>query len=430
MVLAWLLVLAALTGCAASGAQSVGSSSETESFALSTRAGEDVSALEIDPADGAVSAPARDTDRVKALVASMTQEEKIYQLFIVTQEQLTGTSRVTQSGRTTRKAIRRQPVGGIIYFEPNIVSPDQCKEMISNLQSYTKLGLFIAVDEEGGRVARLGNNPDMGTTAFSGGQAAIGSTGDPEKAHSAGRTIGEDISRFGFNLNLAPVAEITDDVEHSVIGERSFGGDVEMTAKMVTGMVTGLHEGGVLCTLKHFPGHGDTSSDPHNGYSEMSKPLEELREKDFVPFRAGVQAGADCLMMGHFSSPQITGDDTPATLSADMIALAREELSFDGLIMTDSLSMGAITDRYSSAEAATKALEAGADIILMPYDLDSAVRGIQEALERGDITQERIDESVEKILLKKLEYGIVSEDWLEQQAAENAQEQSGNAASH
>lgn len=346
--------------------------------------------------------------KAKELLSSMTLEEKIYQLFIVTQEQLTGMGTVTQSGETTQKAIERQPVGGIIYFEPNIVSPEQCTEMIRNLQSYTKTTLFIAVDEEGGRVARLGNNPDMGTTAFPGGQAALGKTGDPEKAHEAGRTIGQDLTRFGFNLNLAPVAEITDDVEHSVIGERSFGGDPALVANMVDAMVTGLHEGGVLCTLKHFPGHGDTTTDPHDGYTEMSKELEELREKDFVPFRAGVQAGADFLMMGHFSSPQLTGNDLPATLSPEMIALAREELHFDGLVMTDSLSMGAITERYSSGEAAVAALRAGADIILMPADLDSAVQAIEEAVERGEVTEERIEKSVEQILTKKLEWGIVS----------------------
>lgn len=247
----------------------------------------------------------------------------------------------------------------------------------------------------------------MGTTAFPGGQAAIGKTADPEQAYIAGSTIGNDISRFGFNLDLAPVAEITDDVEHSVIGERSFGGDPVLTAQMVSSMVKGLHKGGVLCTLKHFPGHGDTTSDPHNGYTEMSKPLEDLMENDFVPFRAGAEAGADFLMMGHFSSPQLTGDDVPATLSKQMIALAKEQLDFAGLIMTDSLSMGAITDRYSSGEAAVMALQAGADIILMPENLDEAVDGISSAIENGEISVERIDESVKKILFKKIDAGII-----------------------
>lgn len=345
--------------------------------------------------------------KAEEILGSMTLNEKIYQLFIVTQEQLTGVGQVTKSGDVSKKSIQQMQVGGIIYFEPNIVTPEQCTEMIQNIQSFSKLGLFIAVDEEGGRVARLGNNPDMGTTAFPGGQAAIGKTGDPEQAYIAGCTIGTDISRFGFNLNLSPVAEITDDVEHSVIGERSFGGDPVLTAQMVSSMVKGLHEGGVLCTLKHFPGHGDTTSDPHNGYTEMSKSLEDLMENDFVPFRAGAEAGADFLMMGHFSSPQLTGDDVPATLSKQMITLAKEQLDFAGLIMTDSLSMGAITDRYSSGEAAVMALQAGADIILMPQNLDEAVDGVSSAIENGEISVERIDESVKKILLKKLEAGII-----------------------
>ena len=345
--------------------------------------------------------------RTQELLSKMTQDEKLYQLFIVTQEQLTGVSQVTRSGETTRDAIERMPVGGVIYFERNIISPEQCSKMIENLQSYSKLGLFIAVDEEGGRVARLGNNPDMNTTAFPGGQAAIGKTEDPLNARRSGKTIGQDISRYGFNLNLAPVAEITDDTEHSVIGARSFGGDPDLVSEMVSEMVRGLHEGGVLCTLKHFPGHGDTTSDPHDGYTETSRTLEELRKRDFLPFQAGVQAGADFLMMGHFSAPQLAGDDVPATLSKDMIDLAKKELNFKCLIMTDSLSMGAITDRYSSGEAAVKALEAGADVILMPADLDGAMDGLKSALDEGNVSQDRIDESVEKILMVKLESGII-----------------------
>lgn len=346
--------------------------------------------------------------RAKEILGELSLREKIYQMFIVTHEQIAGVSRVTQSGEQTKEAIERQPVGGIIYFEPNIVSPEQCSSMIENLQSYSKLGLFIAVDEEGGRVARLGNNPDMNTTAFPGGQAAIGRTGDPANARQAGKTIGQDISQYGFNLNLAPVAEITDDTEHSVIGERSFGGDPELVSQMVSEMVTGMHEGGVLCTLKHFPGHGDTTSDPHDGYTETSRSLEELEQRDFLPFRAGVQAGAEFLMMGHFSAPQLTGDDVPATLSKTMISLAREKLDFQGLIMTDSLSMGAITDRYSSGEAAVTAVQAGADVILMPANLDSAVSALEEAVSEGRLTEERIDESVEKILSVKVEHGIIT----------------------
>lgn len=342
------------------------------------------------------------------LLGELSLREKIFQMFIVTHEQITGVSNVTRSGEQTKDAIERLPVGGIIYFEPNIVSPEQCSNMIENLQSYSKLGLFIAVDEEGGRVARLGNNPDMNTTAFPGGQAAIGRTGEPEKARQVGKTIGHDISQYGFNLNLAPVAEITDDTEHSVIGARSFGGDPELVSQMVSEMVTGMHEGGVLCTLKHFPGHGDTTSDPHDGYTETSKSLEELEQQDFLPFRAGVQAGAEFLMMGHFSAPQLTGDDVPATLSETMISLAREELGFQGLIMTDSLSMGAITDRYSSGEAAVTAVQAGADVILMPVDLESAVNALEEAVSEGALSEKRIDESVEKILTVKVEHGIIT----------------------
>ena len=344
--------------------------------------------------------------RAKEVLDSMTLTEKIYQMFLVTQEQLTGFSPVTKSGETTREAIETHPVGGIVYFEPNLVAPEQCTEMINNIQSYSKLGLFIAVDEEGGTVARLGNNPEMRTTVFPD-MGEIGSTSDPDRAYEVGHTIGTELKQYGFNLDFAPVADVNSNPDNPVIGQRSFSSDPETASEMVAAAVKGFRDSGTLCTLKHFPGHGDTSTDSHLGYSEVTKNLDQLKEVEFPPFAAGVEAGAECVMVGHLSVPEVTGDDVPATLSGTMIDLLREEIGFDGLVITDSMSMGAITDRYASDEAAVKAVQAGIDVILMPEDLQAAAEGIQQAVENGTITEERIDQSVLKILETKLDSGII-----------------------
>ena len=206
----------------------------------------------------------------KQILDDMTLEERIYQMFIVTQEQLTGVSNVTRSGETSRIAIEKYPVGGIIYFGNNLVSREQCIAMIKNIQSYSEIDLFIAVDEEGGKVARLGNKSEMGTTAFEP-MGIIGSTGDTSKAYEVGYTIGTEISEFGFNLDFAPVADVYSNPENTVIGDRAFSTDPQEAAELVSACVQGFCDSGILCTLKHFPGHGDTIADSHYGEAQITK---------------------------------------------------------------------------------------------------------------------------------------------------------------
>lgn len=341
------------------------------------------------------------------LLQEMTLTEKVYQMFMVTPEQLTkfnGT--VIQAGETTKKAIEAKPVGGVIYFESNIQTPSQCTEMISDIQSYSKLGLFISVDEEGGRVARLGNNSSMGTTQFPS-MAEIGSQGT-EAAYHVGYTIGTEIAQYGFNLDFAPVADINTNPDNTVIGERAFSSDAQTAASLVASAVNGFKDSNMLCTLKHFPGHGDTATDSHTGVAVTNKTLDELRAEEFLPFEAGIEAGADFVMVGHISVPNVTGDSVPATLSSTMVTdVLREELGFDGIVITDSMVMNAITDYYNADTAAVMAITAGVDIILMPADLEQAVNGILSAVDSGPITEERIDESVLRILRTKLESGII-----------------------
>lgn len=341
------------------------------------------------------------------ILASMTQEEKVYQLFMVTPEQLTGVSLVTQSGETSKAAIAAKPVGGVIYFAENLRARAQCTTMIQNLQSYSKLGLFIGVDEEGGTVARLGNNPAMGTTRFPA-MGDIGRTGDATQAYQAGMTIGTDLKALGFNLDFAPVADVNSNPDNPVIGTRSFSNDPTVASAMVAACVSGFQDSGILCTLKHFPGHGDTATDSHVADAVTNKTADELRACELLPFSAGIQTGAPVVMVGHIHTPAATQEDVPATLSAEIIGgLLRGELGFQGLVITDSMSMAAITDHYTPEDAAVKAIQAGADLLLMPQNLDSAAAGITQALQNGALSEERLNESILRILQAKIRYGII-----------------------
>lgn len=345
--------------------------------------------------------------RAERILENMTLEERIYQLFIVTQEQLTGVSQVTQSGKTTQSAIEKYPVGGIIYFANNLLSREQCKTMIENIQSYSEIGLFISVDEEGGKVARLGNDSEMGTTSFPA-MGSIGVTDDTSKAYEVGYVIGQEISELGFNLDFAPVADVYSNEENTVIGDRAFSSDPYVAARMVSACVQGFRDSQMLCTLKHFPGHGDTVTDSHYGEAQITKTLEELYLCELIPFQEGINSGVPLVMIGHLTAPKITEEDVPATLSYEIVTgLLREEMGFDGIIITDSMAMQAITEKYSSGIAAVKAIQAGVDIVLMPQNLQDAVNGILTAIQEGILTEERIDESVLRILQTKISKDII-----------------------
>ncbi len=344
--------------------------------------------------------------RARELLAEMTLEEKICQLFIVTPELLTGDSPVTRAGSETGQALEEYPVGGIVYFASSLNTREQVTEMIGNTQQYSRLGLFIAVDEEGGRVARVGSNSALGTTSF----PAMGTLETEEEAYQVGLTMGTELQELGFNLDFAPVADVSSNPNNSVIGDRAFSDDPEEAAQLAAACVRGLRASGILCTLKHWPGHGDTAGDSHDGAVSTGKTLEELAGCEFLPFQSGIAAGANFVMAGHISCPAVTGDDLPASLSPVLIGeLLRGELGFEGVIITDSMQMQAITDHYSSGEAAVAALQAGVDMILMPASLSRAVGGIADAVEDGTLTEARIDESVLRVLSAKLEAGILTD---------------------
>lgn len=331
---------------------------------------------------------------VEGCISEMPIEDKVAGLFMITPEALTGTDVAVKAGDTTKEKLGQYAVGGLIYFGQNMKSADQLKEMISTTQSYSKYALFFGVDEEGGEVSRVAKS---GLADNVGNMAQIGEAGDTAKAKEAGSKVAAYLSDFGFNVNFAPVADVILE-GNTTIGDRSFGSNAGEVADMVAANVEGLESNGVSACLKHFPGLGSSLEDTHEGMVVSEKTLEDFETTDFLSFRAGIDAGAELVMVSHLSVPQITGDNTPCSLSSQMITdVLRGQLGFEGVVITDAMNMTAITDYYAADEAAVKAILAGADMILMPEDFELAYNGILEAVNNGTITEERIDESLRRI---------------------------------
>jgi len=335
--------------------------------------------------------------RAQEILAGMSTHEKVCQLFILRPEALTGTA-YTSDPLLWRSALETCPVGGVFFAAHNLSGMEGTADAIRAMQQSSAISLFIAVDEEGGAVARLAST--LGTTAFSPmfSYRAEGAG----TAYENALTIAREASALGFNLDFAPVADVWTNPANTVIGTRAYSDDPDEAAALVSAAVSGFAEGGLLTVLKHFPGHGDTAEDSHIGLATVQKNLEELYACELKPFIAGIEAGADMVMTGHILLPALDGE-TPATLSyAVTTELLRGELGFDGVIITDALEMGALAG-YTDAEIAVRAIEAGADLLLSPVDPAAAI----EAITR-EISPQRLDESVLRILLLKLEKGIIA----------------------
>lgn len=339
---------------------------------------------------------------VDETLAGMTLHEKVCQMMFVTPEELTGEDGVTVAGDATRQALENYPVGGIVYFAKNLESQDQVKEMIDNSQKYSSIGLFVATDEEGGVVNRLMDT--VGTT-YIGSMYYYKDDGD-ETAYENVYTIANDMSALGFNLDFAPVADVWSNPDNTVIGERAYSDDYAQAAELVGNAVKGFNDGGVMCTLKHFPGHGDTAEDSHYSSAYVHRTKEEIMADEMQPFRSGIEAGAEFVMVGHLIVPDI--DEVPATLSYKIATgILRDELKFEGVVITDSFEMESIADNYSVDDAVVMSVKAGMDMILQPKDMASAVNSIEQAVADGELSEDRIDESVRRILTLKESRGLL-----------------------
>ncbi|MDR2421468.1 MAG: glycoside hydrolase family 3 protein [Oscillospiraceae bacterium] len=364
-------------------------------------------APEPEPAPPADARDPRLLARAEELLSGMTADEKIYQMFFVTPESLTGYQRVYQAGRATETALEKYPVGGIIYFEQNIDSPAQISDMLTKTLGWSKIPLFLGVDEEGGRVARISSQGAMGFDAVPP-MAELGASGDTRGAYDAGVKIGQMLTALGFNMDFAPVADVLANPENTEIGDRSFGSDAALVAAMTQSFTEGLRGAGIASALKHFPGQGGAESGTHDGPVGSARTIDELRGTEFLPFSAGIGAGADFVLVSHLSATGVDASGEPSSLSRDITTgLLREELGFGNIIITDSLSMGAVTQSHTDEEATVLAVLAGADMLLMPRNLKNAADAVKSAVSSGEIAEGRIDESVLRILYVKLERGII-----------------------
>lgn len=332
---------------------------------------------------------------VESCISEMSLEDKVAGLFIVTPEALTGVDKAVKAGDGTKEALVKYPVGGLIYFKQNIQSEEQITEMLANTTAMSKYPIFLAVDEEGDSVARVADALKLDKISSA---AALGETENPDNAYDAYKTVGSYLMEYGFNLNFAPVADVLTNPDNEAIGKRSFGSNADIVSSMVSSSVKGLEETGVTACIKHFPGQGDADGDTHDGLATTDRTLEQLRETELKPFAAGIEAGAQMIMVGHIAVPSITGDNTPASLSKDVITdVLREEMGYNGVVITDALNMSAISEYYDSPQAAVMALKAGADMVLMPEDFEAAYEGVLAAIEDGTISEARINDSLARV---------------------------------
>lgn len=340
-------------------------------------------------------------DAAQTLLDGMTTQEKICQLLIVHPEALTGGSAVTGMTDELAAALRAYPVGGLLLSAGNMTSGEQLAALTAALSNGCKTAPLISVDEEGGRVARLMNT--VGTTKL-GSMYSYRAQGT-QGAHDNAQTIARDIAAYGFNTDFAPVADVWTNKRSNAIGDRAYSDDYDEAAELVAAAVKGFHDGGVICCLKHFPGHGSTATDSHNGAATVDKTLPQLRQEDLKPFVSGIAAGADMVMVGHLTVP--TMDDAPASVSRKIVTnLLRYDLGFRGVIVTDGLQMQALA-QYTDGEKAVLALAAGNDMLLEISDVPGTVAAIEKALADGTLSRAALDESVLRILQLKLAHGIV-----------------------
>ena len=358
--------------------------------------------------------PTPTPDPIAEAVAAMSTEQKVSQLLVAGIEG-------TQLGQDAVQAVQDYQVGGVILFGRNVESAWQLAELTNGLKDlngdYTPL--FLCVDQEGGRVDRMPPEVERTPSAWS-----VGQTLDTEGVGAAyGALLAEECAAFGFNMDFAPSLDIWSNPDNTVIGDRAFGNDWEWTAFFGMSAVESMEEqGGVIPVVKHFPGHGDTSVDSHVALPVVDKSLEELWQSELVPFNMvlnqedyfGAQAGpsAPAVMVAHILLSQVD-PDYPASLSHRVVtSLLREEMGFDGVVCTDDLTMGAVSNTYGMGEAAVLAVEAGCDLLLVCHGADNltaARDALLEAADSGRLSPERLDESVKRILSLKAEYGLTND---------------------
>ena len=371
--------------------------------------------------------------KAKEIVSNMTLEEKLGQMimpdFRMWQEEgAKEPSDLTEINSEVAEVIDKYDLGGVILFAENVKEISQTTTLIHDLQEVAindedgNLPLLITLDQEGGIVTRLGEGTNLP------GNMALGATRSEKSSYDAGYVIGKELNALGVNVDFAPVLDTNNNPENPVIGVRSISSNPELVGKLGKNIAKGIQDQGVAATAKHFPGHGDTATDSHYGLPMVDKSIEELRETELKPFKIAIENGIDMIMTAHIQFPQIEKDtfiskkdgsqiSIPATLSDDIIkGILREEMEYDGVVITDAMNMKAISDHFGELESTKMAINAGIDIILMPTilrnnedvkKLDYIVNGILDSIKSGEIKEEEITDSAERIVKLKIDRGII-----------------------
>ncbi len=338
-------------------------------------------------------------EAIREYINSMTLEDRVAGIFIVTPEGLTGVGTVTRAGDGTKTALEKYAVGGIIYSAKNMTGVDQFKTVIENTKTYARYPLFLAVDEELG-ASTFGKNLKVASTQTA---AEIGAGGDAAIAKVEEEKIAKYMSEYGLNLNTGIVADVLTDADNTVMSTRSFGSDLNLTSEMSAYAVSALINAGLYSGVKFFPGQGFATADTSNGLSVSARTRAEMEECEFISFKAAIDAGATMLMVSHVSAPDLTGDNTPCSLSKTVMTdLIRKEWGYDNLILiTDSLSKAAISSYYESSEACIMAIKAGADMVLCPENFEESYAAVLDAVNKNIIAAERIEDSLVRIYRQK-----------------------------
>lgn len=318
------------------------------------------------------------------LVAAMSVEEQAGQVIVA---RYTGTVAPIE-------LVERLHLGGVIVMGDNVSSVDQVLAMNADLADSDPRGypLIIGVDQEGGRVARIGPPATEFPSLMT-----LGAARNPDLAADVARASGTELRALGFTMVFAPVADVTTGPDDPTIASRSAGSDPELVADMVDGSLHGYADAGIIAVAKHFPGHGSVPADSHEELPVQDASLDELRERDFLPFRAATDSGAPAMMMAHIDVRAVD-PGVPSSLSGPVVDLLRDDVGFEGVVMTDAQEMAAVTARYGSGDAAVRALNAGVDLLLMPADVDAAHSGIVDAVEDGSLDRERLEEAATRVV--------------------------------
>ena len=338
-----------------------------------------------------------EVEKVLSYLNEMSIEEKIGQMLMIS-------DRTAMMSENLQNNLTENKPGGFIFFSENFTNKEESLKLIDAIKQSSKIPLLLSIDQEGGRVQRLKTQNDIQVFEIPS-MIEVGKNNDVNYAFEIGKKIGKDLNAYSLNMNFAPVLDTLTNSSNKSLLDRSFGSDYNLVSNMGISVAKGLKEEKIIPVYKHFPGLGSTIVDSHYDLPVLSKTKEELLKSDLIPFQAAIQNNAEIIMIGHLSIPSITKDQTPSSLSKEIITnLLKEEMGFTGIVITDALNMKALTKYYKESEIYEMAINAGVDILLMPENPSFAITSIKDSIKKGNIQEEKINESVKKILLLKAKY--------------------------